>query len=573
MLAVICSNQPALVGVPESWTVQLAGDDAVPVEPPRRVGAVEVAMIQERVAPRWIWNDAISVYGPLVRAGVRLDRCHDIMMTERLLLPRQGRYGEPASALAVYARLHDLPVPPDPDPDEGGAGPELPTLFGASGPATSLQVAGPDLLWAGYLDQRERMERLAPNSQGIAVEPGALRLLVAADSACALIGVEMGHLGMPWKREIHERILTDRLGARPAPGDRPARMAVLASAINEAFGFPVNPDSAVDLRAAFRRVGFDLETTRAWVIRGLDHPAVAPVLAYKELSRLFSANSWNWLDEWVRDGRFRAEYRPAGVVSGRWATSGGGALQIPKTVRSAVRADPGHILVVADAAQLEPRILVALSGDPALETLAGADDLYEALAQVGFSNDRNKAKIAMLGAMYGQTSGAVGLLLPTLRRRYPAAMEFVEQAARRGEQGKLVQSVLGRTSNPPSPAWTQLVETGAGPTATAAQESRGRQVARDRGRFTRNFVIQASAADWAAVWLSTLRQSLRRVSGAEIVFFQHDELMVHTPIEHAELVADMTSEAAELACRLVFPGGRARTPVRPVLVDNYADAK
>ena len=38
-----------------------------------------------------------------------------------------------------------------------------------------------------------------------------------------------------------------------------------------------------------------------------------------------------------------------GVVTGRWASRGGGALQLPQQIRSAVRAEPGWRLVVADA--------------------------------------------------------------------------------------------------------------------------------------------------------------------------------------------------------------------------------
>ena len=95
-------------------------------------------------------------------------------------------------------------------------------------------------------------------------------------------------------------------------------MAALAAQIDAAFGASVNPDSPLELRAAFRRAGFDIETTRSWVIKELDHPAVEPVLAYKELSRLFTANGWNWLAEWVRDGRFHAGYCPAA-----WCPGGG----------------------------------------------------------------------------------------------------------------------------------------------------------------------------------------------------------------------------------------------------------
>ena len=367
-------------------------------------------------------------------------------------------------------------------------------------------------------------------------DDGALRLLIAAESASALAAVEMGRVGLPWRTDVHDALLTELLGPRPPAGARPEQMQLLATRITAAFGHRVNPDSTADLREAFRQAGFPIESTRAWVLRELDHPAVPDVLAYKELHRLFTANGWNWLDDWVRDGRFHAEYLPGGVVSGRWATRGGGALQIPRSVRAAVVADPGYRLVVADAAQLEPRVLAAVSGDPSLAAVSAAGDLYDALAADGFGGDRAHAKVAMLGAMYGATTGEAGRLLAVLRTRYPQAMACVETAARQGERGESVRSVLGRASPPPGPRWWETVQAGNLPEATDAEERRGRQVARDWGRFTRNFVIQASAADWAAVWLSGLRRDLRRVDGAELVFFQHDELVVHVPATRADEV-------------------------------------
>src|ERR1700710_2085665 len=359
-----------------------------------------------------------------------------------------------------------------------------------------------------------------------------LRWRVAAEPAAALAAVEMGYLGLPLRADILDEILTEALGPRPPVGVRPVKMAALAAQIGAAFGAEVNPDSPLELRAAFRRVGVAIDTTRSWVIKELDHPAVVPVLAYKELSRLFTANGWNWLAEWVRDGRFRAGYLPGGVVSGRSAARGGGALQIPKLVRRAVIAEPGYTFVVADAAQLEPRVLAAISRDPVLQAVSQQNDLYTALADDGFGGDRSQAKVAMLGAMYGATSGEAGRLLPTLRRRYPVAMACVEDAARQGELGATVASVLGRTSPAPGRQWWDLLQAGSLPEATPAQERRARQIARDRGRFTRNFVVQGSAADWAGVWLSGVRRDLRPIGGAELVFFQHDELVVHTPVDH-----------------------------------------
>src|SRR6202043_3327331 len=105
--------------------------------------------------------------------------------------------------------------------------------------------------------------------------------------------------------------------------------------------------------------------------------------------------------------------------------------------------DPGWVLVVADAAQLEPRVLAALAGDRAFTEAAAGGDLYEGLAS-GFGGDRRKAKIALLSAMYGGAGGEAGQLLAVLRRRFPAASGYVEAAARAGEGGHVVRAVLGR---------------------------------------------------------------------------------------------------------------------------------
>jgi len=232
---------------------------------------------------------------------------------------------------------------------------------------------------------------------------------------------------------------------------RPPRLAELAGQISAAFGAgrPVNPDSPAQLIRALAADGVRVPSTRLSVLREIDHPAIPLLLEYKELSRLHAAFGWGWLDTWVSDGRFRPEYVVGGVVSGRWASRGGGALQIPKVLRRAVVADPGWVLVVADAAQLEPRVLAALAGDRAFATAAAAGDLYTALAEV-FGGDRAKAKIALLSAMYGGAGGEAGQLLGVLRRRFPVASGYVEAAARAGQEGRVVRSVLGRTCPPPS---------------------------------------------------------------------------------------------------------------------------
>jgi DNA polymerase-1 len=537
------------------------------------VAARETAGRKPGEPPRWLWASTAATYPGLLRRGVRVERCHDVELTEALLLGQAGRWGEPRGLGAAWARLTGAPVPADPPPRVAAPpGDGQGALFEvASGPPP----LGLDALVRVYADQQARI--------AASEHPGRFRLLVAAESAGALIAAEMGATGLPWRADVHDALLVELLGEPSPMGGPPRRLAELSVRIAAAFGVrQLHAESPAELLRAFARAGFDLPNTRAWVLRGVDHPAVPLLLEYKELYRIWTAHGWAWREAWVRGGRFRPEYVPAGVVSGRWATRGGGALQIPKVVRRAARADPGWRFVVADAGQLEPRVLAAVSGDARLAAAGGSGDLYAALAQDSFGGDRSRAKLALLGAMYGQTGGEAIPALAVLRRSYPTAFEYVEAAARTGEGGGLVRSWLGRTC-PPSSVSVRDSEEGEGAVVESAGGDpfgpRARAAARARGRFTRNFVIQATAAEWALTLLAGLRNGLVGLGagpagsgGAELVFFQHDEVLVHCPAELADRVTALVHEAAAQAARLLFGDSPVRFPLDVSVVECYADA-
>jgi DNA polymerase-1 len=502
--------------------------------------------------PRWVWASTADIYPALLRAGVRVARCHDLELTEALLLGHAGRWGEPRGVAAAMARSRGLPVPPDPRrPEAEPPGFAQAALFETvSAPASDL----PDLLQV-YGSQHRRIAETD--------HPGRFRMLAAAESAGALIAAEMSHAGLPWRADLHDELLRELLGP-PQPVGPPRRLAELTAEVNAAFGVRgLHPDSPAEVLRAFARAGIQLPNTRAWVLREVDHPAVAPLLEFKELYRIWTAHGWSWCDAWVRDGRFRPEYVPGGVVSGRWAARGGGALQVPKVVRRGVVADPGWRFVVADAGQLEPRVLAAVSGDAGLARAAAAGDLYAALAADSFNGDRAKAKLALLGAMYGQTGGDALPALAVLRKHYPVAFDYVEAAARTGENGGLVRSWLGRTC-PPAHA---VSDAGLDPPSEAAVPP-----GRARGRFTRNFVIQATAAEWALVLLALLRPRVSELS-AELVFFVHDEVVVHCPADSADAVVGAVNECAAQAGRMLFGDTTVRFPLDVSVVGAYADAK
>ena len=506
---------------------------------------------------RWVWPDTAAIYPSLLAAGVRVTRCYDLRLCARILRlavadARSPSWLETAPPAAERTLLDDL----------------------GSEPVTREQIEA-------ELDRQQQ-------AIARAADPGRLRLLLAAESAGALIAAEMRFDGLPWSRPRHEEILTAALGPRPPAGYRPAVMERLAIEIAGHLGAPhLNPDSPVELLKALRAAGLDVASTSKWELQRSDHPVVAPLLEYKKLARLLSANGWAWLDAWVEPGitgrasRFRTDYVPGGVVTGRWATSGGGALQIPKQLRAAIVADPGWRLVVADAAQIEPRVLAAMARDEALATAGAGHDLYAGLVDAGVVDTRPHAKVGMLGALYGGTTGQSGLVLPRLRQAYPRAVGLVDDAARTGERGGTVHTWLGRTSPPPSEAWRTQQHEAALVEASPGDERRARARARDWGRFTRNFIVQGTAAEWALCWMADLRRRLRAIPATadgdprspgqgrpHLVYFLHDEIVVHTPAEHADAVAEHVQAAADAAGRLLFGEFPITFPLDVAVVDS-----
>ncbi|MCX4455839.1 bifunctional 3'-5' exonuclease/DNA polymerase [Streptomyces sp. NBC_01340] len=543
------------------------GSDGLPAGPVRREADLVEAVRGRPDVVRWVWRSTADVYPRLLAAGVRVERCYDMEAAETLLLGHEGRLGEPRSAAAALARLRGGPVPPDPPQRSAEPGSQS-SLF----EPRPVRVPLEDLLEV-YADQRRRHDTTA--------HPERMHLLTTAESAGMLVAAEMNRTGLPWRADVHREVLHELLGERYAGGGEPRRLAELTDEVSAAFGRRVRPDLPADIIKAFAQAGIKVKSTRRWEIETIEHPAVKPLLEYKKLYRIWVAHGWSWLQDWVRDGRFRPEYLPGGTVTGRWVTNGGGALQIPKVIRRAVVADPGWRLVVADADQMEPRVLAAISRDPGLMEVAGREsDLYQSVSDRAFAGDRAQAKLAVLGAVYGQTSGDGLKNLAALRRRFPRAVAYVDDAARAGEEGRLVRTWLGRTS-PPAAGSSDAASEEAGipqdePAETLADQGwvpgYASSNSRARGRFARNFVVQGSAADWALLLLAALRRTCGDLT-AELVFFQHDEVIVHCPAEEADAVVAAIREAAELAGRLTFGETPVRFPFTTAVVECYADAK
>lgn len=563
--------------------VTALGADGTRIEPPLRLARgdfPDFVLAREDAEPRWVWDDTSRWSPALLAAGIRVRRCHDLRLCHAILrgsvLTTTSELGRRAPGPWDRARV-----------PEAAAVPSGATLFDLTFDDT--EVTPGVVTGGGQPDDDGSLAEFLSQLEAVAScpEPGRLRLLLAAESVGALIAAEMHFAGLPWSTEIHDRMLTAELGPRVAHGTRPQRLEQLAKRIRRELDDPmINLDSQQELLRSLQRAGLMATSTRAWELKKLEHPVIEPLLEYKKLARLLSANGWYWMDTWIVNGRFHPEYVPGGAATGRWGASGGGPLQLPRQVRAAVVADDGWRLVVADAAQLEPRILAALSADTAMAAAGRGTDLYAGIVASGVVETRDHAKVAMLGAMYGATTGESGRLLPRLARAYPRALGLTETAARAGERGDIVTTRLGRSSPRPGQGWQATQAQAYDPAASAGDERRARSQAREWGRFTRNFVVQGSAAEWALCWMAEIRRELWSLRDAQapgratvfagtphLVFFLHDEVIVHAPAALADDVERIITRAAETAGRLLFGDFPVDFLLTVATVESYADAK
>ncbi|HEU5107019.1 MAG TPA: DNA polymerase, partial [Micromonosporaceae bacterium] len=384
---------------------------------------------------RLTWWSARSVL-PLVAGGLRVTASWDVAATHRLV--HGGHDGDPAVVWAVATgRL------PDGRPRSG----QLDLLGGGADTGAGDEPVEP---WApvrpdGYL--RPGWAELGPPDGPAAAGWAACALQVAethraaladdraalltawSESAAELLAVELELAGLPLDRDTATALIAERVGPRPqdaeqARAERARRDAAVLDLLPGAEETDLrNPAQVRDL---LTRIGIDVPDTRSWRLEPLrvSHPLVAALLAWRKAERIATTYGYGWLDRHVGpDGRLRGTWSGCDGAAGRM-TASAGLHNLPAELRPAVAAEPGHVLVRADLGQVEPRVLAAVSGDRAFAAAAADADLYAPVAaRLGVG--RPVAKVAVLAAMYGQTSGAAGEALRGLERAYPVAMSYL----------------------------------------------------------------------------------------------------------------------------------------------------
>jgi DNA polymerase-1 len=522
--------------------------------------AGEVGRADEALRPRWVvWSGQTA--GHLAAGGVRLATCWDITAVHRLLFG--GWRADPGWA---WARLRGLATETMP-----AAGPL--DLFGMDEGDADDPVAPDGYLrseWTGggWADNPDRMARWAAlarttaelQRQALAELPGRPMALAAAhcESTAELLCAELSVDGLPMDRAVAERVLASFIGPRPrGEADAAAlRSARDAEVLRHApAGATADLRSPAQVRDLLGRAGVVVPDTRAWRLRELRdaHPLVGALLEWRKAERIATTYGYAWLDEHLSaDGRLRGAWTGSDGAAGRM-TASAGLHNMPAALRPGVVAADGHVFVRADLGQIEPRVLAAVSRDQALIAATRADDLYAPVAaQLGV--DRPTAKVAVLGAMYGQTTGHGAQALRRLNAAYPVAMAYLDAADRSGRAGRDLRTYGGR-----------LIQ-------LASTEARSSSRAAAYGRYARNAMVQGAAAELFKMWAVTVRARGGPL-GARIVLCLHDELLVHCPREQAETVSGLVDECLREAAARWAPGCGVRFISDTAVIRSWSDAK
>jgi DNA polymerase-1 len=568
----VAGGQVALAGSGQTWLVET------------REPAATVATVEQACSPRWVVWDCARDMGALVAAGVRLAACWDLAAVHRLI--NGGWVSDPAHVWATAAGLAAGGIPqsgqldllslgPSSEhrpPPSGGAGRDPGDPDDPVGEDGYLRPGCWEAVWLARTPRRAArwaelacwvMERQVAqlSDRSLVAAGGDARTTARSESAAALLSVELERVGLPLDVAEAERVIAGFIGPRPV--DDRAKLAARqrrdAAVLGLARSAHTDLRNPAQVRQLLADVGVDLPDTRSWRLepfRGA-HPLVDALLQWRKAERMETTYGYTWLDRQVTDGRLRGQWQASDGAAGRM-TAQAGLHNLPAELRPAVVAPLGHALVRADLGQIEPRVLAAVSRDEALAAAATEADLYAPVA-ARLGVDRPTAKVAVLAAMYGQTSGAAGAALKGMDASYPRAMAYLRAADEAGRAGHAVTTYGGRRV----PVWA---------VAAAGEESQDRAAAAARGRFTRNAVIQGAAAELFKAWAATVRLAVAG-SGARIVLCLHDELLVEAPLDAADEVAAALHRTLDATAARWFGSGRVRFVADVRVLQRWSDAK
>lgn len=365
-----------------------------------------------------------------------------------------------------------------------------------------------------------------------------------------------------WHREVLAQTMTARVAYTGLALDaehvirlQAEQRADLANASAQLAAFGIeNPGSDQQVAAAVEAQGLQLPRTRTGrpsVAKGVLEPyakaegtlgdLVRARLAYQVAENRLGL----FLDGYraaveLGDGRVRPTVYTMEAKTGRMSCVRPNLQQVPRAggFRACITADPGHVLISADFAQVELRVAAALSQDHNLIAILDdpTRDIHREIAQIVWGStagkaERYQAKRKVFGRIYG--SGINGLVTAD-----PPVSEPIARA--------IVNAMDHMT--PGLTAWSRMVADAveSGHTRFPSHSGRIVHMPKDRAYAAPNYCIQGTARE---LLIDALDRWSRTRWGTAPLLPVHDELVVHVPEDDADaataaLVECMATEIA-----------------------------
>lgn len=346
------------------------------------------------------------------------------------------------------------------------------------------------------------------------------------------------------------RALVDVERAR-AHDARAATLAALGDAVDrDLFGTPLLAlENDHDVKAALgRALGHTLPDVSKWTLQGVQHAAIAPLLAFREAHKVVSTYGDAFLAHVdAKTGRLHARFEPLGASTGRVSSREPNLQNLPseRAFHEALRAPEGRAIVTADYATCELRILADLSGDEVfIDSFRRGEDLHSRVATTIFKKPvsksenpelRARAKAINFGLMYGMGAPALAAateqsvadaerLLDAYFAAFPRIRRYLEDSVDRALQKGYAETVLGRRLRFDDDV-------------LKSPNARG-----ELSRIARNMPIQGTSADMTKLAMVLVHERLMGFTDAGLVNSVHDELVVECVADEAPAVAAAVRE-------------------------------
>jgi len=309
--------------------------------------------------------------------------------------------------------------------------------------------------------------------------------------------------------------------------------------------------------------GHSTDATQLEVLRGA-HPVIDFVLQFRQLSKLKSTYV-DTLPGMVnqKTGRIHTVFSQTATATGRLASSEPNLQNLPirtelgRTIRAAVIAPQGWVLLSADYSQIDLRALAHLSQDKALKAaFLNDEDIHTATASKVFGVSpqdvtgemRRAAKVVNFGVIYGMSDyglvqatefsrAEAGRFIKAYFEQYPGVQRWLEQTKTQARDNLYVTTLLGRRRYLPE------------------IRSTNRQVRESAERMAINAPVQGTSADIIKVAMIRIHEEMQRRDLRSRMLLQiHDELLFESPEEEllqlSEVVRALMPKAVELTVPL-----------------------